>query len=83
MVDYDIIERVRQVIADLFLIELKDIDQNSSIDTIEDWDSLQHINLIMSLEQKFGIRFDVDDAAEMISFPSICDILIKYLERAE
>lgn len=80
MISQDIEEKIKQIMSNLFSMDLIDIGPDSSIETIEDWDSLQHVNLIMSLEQEFGVRIDVEDAVEMISFTCICDKLAGYLE---
>ena len=33
------------------------IADDTTADDIEDWDSLEHINLITAIEQHFGIKF--------------------------
>ena len=62
----------------LFAIDESDIDENSSLETVENWDSLQHINLIMALEEEFGVRVDVDDALEMVSYPEVVTTMLRY-----
>ncbi len=70
---------VREVIAGVFSLAVDEIGVDSSIDTIEAWDSMGHVNLMMALEEQFGIKLDVDDAVEMTSMPYICKILGKHL----
>ena len=36
--------------------------------SLEKWDSLGHINLIAALEQKFKVRFSMDEMEELVSF---------------
>jgi acyl carrier protein len=72
-------ERVREVMAGLFLVHTTDIGPDSSIKTIEQWDSLRHVQLMMAIEEEFGIRIDLMDAAEMVSFPAVCEALKRYL----
>lgn len=72
-------EKVRQVLAGIFSFEPSDIGLDSSIKTIEQWDSLQHVNLMMAIEQEFDIRIDVEDAVEMTSFAVVCEKLARYL----
>ena len=43
---------------------------------LEGWDSLQHLNLMLALEQEFGVTLDVDDLSTLTSVPAI----LKYLE---
>jgi len=65
--------------AGLFSMNAVEIGLDSSITTIEQWDSLKHLNLIMAIEQEFGIRIDVNDAVEMTSFSNICEKLVSYV----
>lgn len=62
----------------LFAIDESDIDENSSLETVENWDSLQHINLIMALEEEFGVQVDMDDALEMVSYPEVVTTMLRY-----
>ena len=70
--------RLRQIIADLFNISEDRISEQSSPDTISDWDSMGHINLIMVLEEEFDISLTADEVAEMQSVKDIVQILIKH-----
>jgi acyl carrier protein len=72
-------EQVKDIMAAIFSIEPGDIGPDSSLDTIERWDSLQHVNLMMALEQEFGIRIEVEDAVEMTSFPAVCETIARYI----
>lgn len=56
----DILERVNKVFRVVFDKEDLIITENTSADDIEEWDSLQHINIIAMLEKEFNIEFDID-----------------------
>lgn len=71
-------QKVREIMAGIFAIDESDIDENSSLETVENWDSLQHVNLIMALEEEFGVQVDVDDALEMVSFPEVVAAMLRY-----
>ena len=60
-------DRVYRIISEVFGIPVDEIDDESSPDTIESWDSEGHINLILSLEAEFGISLSPEDAMEMLS----------------
>lgn len=72
-------QQIKEVMAAIFSIEPVDIGPDSSLETVEQWDSLQHVNLMMALEQEFDIRIDVEDAVEMTSFLAVCKTLARYL----
>jgi len=52
------------------------IDDFISVTTLEEWDSLSHITLILALEEKFNISFSLDEAIEIISVAEIKRVLI-------
>jgi acyl carrier protein len=72
-------EQVREVMAGLFSVNIDEIRAGSSIQTVAQWDSLSHLNLLMALEQAFGIQIDTEDAVEMTSFEEVCQRLDRYL----
>jgi acyl carrier protein len=54
--------------ASVFEVSVDDINDESSPDTIENWDSLRHMNLITVLEEEFDIRFNDEQITEMMNF---------------
>lgn len=68
-------ERVKEIMADIMLLDPASIDERSSMDTVERWDSLAQINLVSALEEEFGVTFEVEDFETMTSFRSIMDAL--------
>jgi len=61
-------ERVREVMSDLFGVAPNAIGADASPQTIENWDSLQHLNLALALEQEFDIQFTTDEIASLTDF---------------
>ena len=68
-------ERVKQIMADLFDINPKKINKSTSMDNVDSWDSLKHINLILELEQEFKISLDTKEIESMLSFNEILKTL--------
>ncbi len=68
-------DRIYQIISDVFGVRIGNIAEDSSPDTIPNWDSVSHINLILSLEQEFGVSLSPEDAMEMLSVRLIRIIL--------
>jgi acyl carrier protein len=48
------------------------------MDDVRNWDSLSHMNLIVTIENDFGIELSGDDIAEMITFDKIREILKRH-----
>ncbi len=67
--------RVKKVIAEILDIEISSINDNTSPETIESWDSLKQMNIIVELEEEFDIEFSDEDIVEMLNFRLICEVV--------
>ncbi len=72
-------ERVFRVVSDVLGVPREDINDDSSPATIRNWDSLSHINLVLSLEAEFGVSLSPEDIMEMLSVRLIRIILAERL----
>jgi acyl carrier protein len=68
-------ERIYAIVSRVFRVPLGAIHDNASPDTIENWDSLQHLQLILALEEEFGLQFSVDEIAAMQTVGTISAIV--------
>lgn len=68
-------ERIYSIVSRVLKVPVKSINDSSSPDTIETWDSLQHLNLILALEEEYGLQFSVDQISAMQSAGSIVAIV--------
>jgi acyl carrier protein len=64
-------ERLKEIMAQVFDVPNESINNDSSPDTIENWDSVNHMNLVLALEQAFSISFEPDEIIEMMNFELI------------
>tara|TARA_A100001391_G_C5023544_1_gene266510 strand:- start:416 stop:658 length:243 start_codon:yes stop_codon:yes gene_type:complete len=71
MTDEALFEKVAKTMAVVIGVDQSEITADSSMDTIEKWDSLKHMKMIMALEQEFEVMFDDEDVVEMLSVPLI------------
>ena len=55
------LERIKVVMAQIFNIDVNSITEQSSPENVERWDSLRHMQLILALEDEFGVT--IADAA--------------------
>ena len=67
--------RIKNVMAAVFGISIEDINEESSPDSIDNWDSLNLMNLVVSLEEEFDVEFDDDEIVEMLNFKLIVEIM--------
>jgi acyl carrier protein len=69
---------VKEILANVFEIDIATIFDNATQKDIVKWDSLQHLNLIVEIEDKYDISIDPEDISEMISIDKIIEIIKKY-----
>jgi len=69
-------KRVRAVLGKLLKIEEAEISADAARDSYAQWDSLMHMNLMLSLEDEFSIEFTDDEIAGIASLSA----LIKSIE---
>jgi acyl carrier protein len=63
--------QLKRLIGSVLNLPAESIDEHTSADTIEDWSSLAQLNLILALEEEFGIEIPDEEAAELTSYPLI------------
>ncbi len=63
----DIFEQIQAVASDIFGVPANKLHASSSPETIENWDSIQHLNLVLALEEKFGIQLSPEEIEQMKS----------------
>ncbi|MCA2970517.1 MAG: acyl carrier protein [Acidobacteriaceae bacterium] len=68
-------QRVRQIAADLFAVPVDGLTEESSPDSIGSWDSLNHLNLVLALEQEWGIQFSPEEMEELLSMARIARVV--------
>jgi acyl carrier protein len=64
--EIDIIwDKLKRVFSDIFENDQIIIGPETTADDIEEWDSLSHIQLLIALEEAFGIRFNTGEVAKL------------------
>jgi acyl carrier protein len=70
--------KLRGIMASCFNLEVSQINDESSVDDIEEWDSLKHLTLVISLEEAFNISFTMDQTVEILSLQLIKIVLAEH-----
>lgn len=58
---------IRRIVSDVLGVPAAQLTDASSPETIDSWDSIQHLSIVMALEQALGVQFDPDDIEKMRS----------------
>lgn len=75
-----IYEGLNEVFQEVFDDETIVVKPETTADDIEDWDSLEHINLVVAIENYFNIKFNMNEVTSMKNVGEMVDVI---LERAE
>lgn len=70
---------LKNVMAAVLKIDAASIDAETSMDNVAGWDSLQQMNLVLALEDAFGIYIPDEDAANATSYRLISLVLEEQL----
>ncbi len=71
----EIYNAINQVFRDVFDDDTISVNNTTTADDIEDWDSLEHINLIVAIEKKFGLKFTMNEVTTMKNVGEMVDII--------
>jgi len=76
-----IFKEVQEIFKDIFDEPDLTIDHSTNADTIEDWDSLNHINLVSAIEKEFKIRFALGELNELKDVGAMIDLMVVKLAK--
>lgn len=68
-------EKVRGIAADVLQVKGNALSADSSPETVEAWDSVQHLNLTLALEETFGFQFSPEEMDRMKTIGQIAAIV--------
>ena len=74
-----VLEKLSKIIADQLGMEQNKITQSTSLKEDLQADSLDIVEIIMSIEEEFGIQVDDDDA---LAFKTVGDV-VEYIEKQQ
>jgi len=64
-------DALKQVMATMLNVDVADIGPDASMDTIANWDSRRHMNLVLALEEEFKVQIPDEDAGNITSYQLI------------
>lgn len=75
-----VFETLNEVFQDVFDDMSIEVDEHTTSDDIDEWDSLEHINLIASVEQEFGVKFNMGQVNTMKNVGEMVDIILSQID---
>jgi acyl carrier protein len=71
----DLHAQVRRTVADVFALDAGSVTDATSPETTSAWDSIGHLNLILAVEQEFGVSFDPNQIPKLTSIQALADAI--------
>ena len=60
-------ERFFQVLSSILNVGRESLSPQSSRDSLEEWDSIKHMYVVLALEEEFSVEFSDDEIANLVS----------------
>ena len=73
----EVFERLDMVFKEYFDDEDIQLCDDTTSEDIEDWDSFEHINLIVAVEDEFGMKFPMGKVVTMKNVGEMVDIILE------
>jgi acyl carrier protein len=71
----DLLSQIQEIFRDIFDDPSLIITRDSNASTVEDWDSLAHVNLVTAIEKKYRIRFALGELQELKNVGDMIDLI--------
>ena len=71
----DIYTKLNEVFRDVFDDDSISVNDATTANDIEDWDSLEHINLVVAIENCFKIKFNMGEVAALKNVGEMVDLI--------
>ncbi len=71
----EIFAEVTDIFRDVFDDDTLIIVDETNSEDIEDWDSLEHINLVVMMEKRFNMKFDLKEVGKLANVGEMVDLI--------
>ena len=71
----EMLKRIQNIFRDVFDDDNLEVTNKTNSEEIEEWDSLNHINLVVGIEKEFNIRFVLDELQPLKDVGEMLDLL--------
>lgn len=73
----EVFERLNKVFQEVFDDETIEVNDDTTSEDIDDWDSFEHINLIVAVEEEFSIKIPMGKVVTMKNVGEMADIILQ------
>lgn len=77
MDEKQLMEQVQEIFRDNFDDDTIVLTRETNAEDIEDWDSLEQINLLTAIQQKYGLKFNLADVRNLKNVGDLLDLIMR------
>lgn len=77
----EVYEKLTEIFQAVFDDDTLLISDTTTAEDIEDWDSLEQINLVVAVEKKFDMKFNIEEVNMFRNVGEMVDIIIKRISQ--
>ena len=78
----EILERIAQHLADVLDLDTVNLTETSTAEDYEEWDSVNHVRLLIRIEQDLGFEFDTNEVGMMENVGQLADLVEAKLSKS-
>jgi acyl carrier protein len=71
------LDKVRGIAADVLQVDPSSLTAESSPQSVESWDSVQHLNLVLAIEEQFRLQFEPEEMDGMTNIGAIAAMVVR------
>lgn len=76
----EVMKKLNEIFCNVFDDETIVLTNETNANDIEDWDSLEQINLIVNIENEFGMMFDMSEVSDLANVGEMADLIMRKAE---
>lgn len=80
MTKKDVFQKLEEIFRDVFDDDTIKLREQTVAADIEGWDSLQNIHILVAIEEEFGVRVTIEDAAKIENVGQMVDLIERKAE---
>ncbi len=77
MTDDALKSEIIEIFEDVMDLDEPDIDETTTAEDVEEWDSLSHVRFLVAIERAFGIKFTNAEIEALTQFGDIVSLVRK------
>jgi acyl carrier protein len=75
-------QRIQRICADILAVPAEHLTLETSPEMVEAWDSVNHLNLVLAMEQEFAVQFTPEEIEQLLSIEQIAQCVDEKLHAA-